>query len=182
MPVLLGIAFLVVVILLAGGYLFLKRSKTPQTDDRTSKTALAPSLTDEKTGITMMLVAAGEFVFGSNADPGSPNAREVKNLPAYYIDQTEVSNAQYKKYCDETGAKPPDSQTFSTHPDFPVANVSLEDAEKFASWAGKHIPTEEEWEKAARGKSGAHEFVGQRPVGARRRRSTQRSAAGKLIR
>ena len=110
MPVLLGIAFLVVVILLAGGYLFLKRSKTPQTDDRTSKTALAPSLTDEKTGITMMLVAAGEFVFGSNANPGSPNAREVKNLPAYYIDQTEVSNAQYKKYCDETGAKPPDSR------------------------------------------------------------------------
>jgi formylglycine-generating enzyme required for sulfatase activity len=75
-------------------------------------------------------------------------------MDSFYIDETEVSNASYKKFCDETHYKPPPSPNFATQPDFPVTNVSYEDAEAYANWAGKRLPSEKEWEKAARGTDG----------------------------
>jgi len=67
-----------------------------------------------------------------------------------------VSNAAYKQFCDAAGHAPPeppefDTGYFQTKPNYPVVNVSIEDAQAFASWAGKRLPSEEEWEKAARG-------------------------------
>jgi len=84
--------------------------------------------------------------------------KHTASTGAYYIDKTEVSNAQYKQFVDETGYGPPAHWTEGTYgegeADLPVTNVSLEDAAAYAKWAGKRLPTEAEWEKAARGTDG----------------------------
>jgi formylglycine-generating enzyme required for sulfatase activity len=102
----------------------------------------------------MLLVPAGNFIFGDDTDPLSPNGKEVANLDNFYVDETEVSNGVYKMFCESTNHKTPDSPNFDSHPDFPVTNVSYEDAEAFAKWMGKRLPSEKEWEKAARGTDG----------------------------
>ena len=93
----------------------------------------------------MVLVPAGTFLFGENKEPIS--------LPAYYIDKTEVSNKAYADFCAAAGhALPKDFG--SAKPDYPVVNVSFDDAQAFATWAGKKLPTGHQWEKAARGSDG----------------------------
>ena len=89
----------------------------------------------------MVLVPAGEFQYGESRDRVS--------LPAFYVDKTEVSNAAYSAFCKATGCAPP-----TANAELPVVNVNLDQAERFASWAGKRLPTDQEWEKAARGTDG----------------------------
>jgi formylglycine-generating enzyme required for sulfatase activity len=106
----------------------------------------------------MVFVPAGEFIMGSldgDADEAPP--RRVF-LPAFYIDRFEVTHAQYAKFIAATGRKSPVdwvngqfSPKLSNHP---VVNVTFDDAEAYAKWAGKRLPTEAEWEKAARGVDG----------------------------
>jgi serine/threonine-protein kinase len=102
----------------------------------------------------MVPVPAGEFEMGDNNHGANERPAHKVNLNAYYIDKYEVTNAEYMKFCNETRhAYPPNPATepdyFTAKPDYPVWAVTFEDALAYASWAGKRLPTEEEWEKAA---------------------------------
>jgi len=101
----------------------------------------------------MLLVPAGAFIFGENA-PDSPHPRQSVTLPAFYVDQTEVSNAEYLSFIQTTGRSFSAQAYASEHPREPVTNVSYKDASAYAAWAGKRLPTDQEWEKAARGNDG----------------------------
>jgi len=93
----------------------------------------------------MVLVPAGEFLYGEK--------KQSTSLPAYYIDKTEVSNAAYARFCQAASRPLPDGFAAS-HPSYPVVNVTIGDARQFAQWAGKRLPSDLEWEKAARGTDG----------------------------
>ena len=103
----------------------------------------------------MVFVPAGEFTMGSQIMPAEQPTHTV-NLNAFWIDTYEVTNALYHK-CVEAGAcQPPQNTSNGDYDDpaygnFPVVQVIWADADQYCRWAGKHLPTEAEWEKAARG-------------------------------
>jgi formylglycine-generating enzyme required for sulfatase activity len=106
----------------------------------------------------MVAVTAGNYTIGRDgADPLEQPEHKV-DLPAFFIDRVEVTNAAYKAFVDATGHKPPSNWTGTTFPDgrgdFPVTGVTWQDAADYAKWAGKRLPTELEWEAAARGVEG----------------------------
>ena len=106
----------------------------------------------------MVLVPAGPFIMGSDEGQLNERRKRTVTLSAFFIDRFEVTNAEYSKFLVATGYLPPPGWTSPRPPkgkeDFPVANVTLYDAMACAKWAKKRLPTEEEWEKAARGPNG----------------------------
>jgi iron(II)-dependent oxidoreductase len=120
-------------------------------------------------GPEMVRVEGGEVEIG---DPGAGFAydnerpRHTVELAPFEIDRTPVTNAAYAAFVEETGAEPPlywerdgeggwarttMGETRAVDPRHPVVHVDLPAAEAFAAWAGKRLPSEQEWEAAARG-------------------------------
>jgi iron(II)-dependent oxidoreductase len=114
----------------------------------------------------MVYIPAGPFLMGST-QPANLTMMEAgvdefpqqnMTLKAYWIDQYEVTVEQYKQFVETTGHPAPpiwtDPAYPSSLPSHPVIDVSWNDAEAYCQWAGKRLPTEAEWEKAARGTDG----------------------------
>jgi len=139
----------------------------------------------------MVLVPAGTVTMnlahqrrecGCYPDPGTPPERRPEfllgvpfngtiehhigpvRLPAFYIDEHEVTNAEFARFLRETGYRPKEATSFLKHwhgvappaelADHPVVYVDLEDARAYARWAGKRLPSELEWQRAAQGDDG----------------------------
>lgn len=105
--------------------------------------ALAPVL--QTPSGEMVLIPAGEFLFG-------PEKRPVK-LPAFYIDRTEVTYGAYIQFCRAKGLPAPPGYS-AARLNYPVAEITIQEAREFAAWANKRLPRPEEWERAARGADG----------------------------
>jgi serine/threonine-protein kinase len=132
-------------------------------------------------GSTMVHIPAGEFTMGSDKYSAEKPPQTIQ-LSDYYIDKYLVTNAQFKKFVAETGYKtdaekegsglvrlgrrwkkveganwgvPDGLSDVEGRDEFPVSQVSYNDASSYCQWANKSLPTEAQWEKAARGPEGA---------------------------
>ncbi len=106
----------------------------------------------------MIKIPVGKFIRGTDSRLADEGPQHTLHLDTYYIDKYEVTNLQYKKFNDETRRRSPKHFRNRTFPqgkvDHPVTYVTWYDAEAYCQWAGKRMPTDIEWEKAARGTDG----------------------------
>jgi len=128
--------------------------------DAARREAAEAFIADLKVVEGMRLVPAGTFICGDSDGE--------LFLDTFYIDRTPVTNAEYLRFVRETQYRTPryaENERLNS-PDQPVVGISYGDAQQFARWAGKDLPTEQQWEKAARGTDGRPYPWGTDPPGA----------------
>ena len=128
-----------------------------------SATPAPPEITDAQ-GVDMVLVPAGTFILGSNIGNFNERPPHEVELDAFYIDIYEVTNSAYEACVDTGKCTSPGLNALGAfltsyyddpqYADYPVVYVNWFQARKYCEWRGAELPTEAQWEKAARGTDG----------------------------
>ena len=155
------------------GILFIINLAVNKSAAGTSKTAsistnglkIGSTQTSAADGMQQVYVPAGDFIMGSEESKAYANERpqHTVTLDAFWIDKTEVTNAMYEKCVVAKVCTNPDSEVSYTrkkyygndnYTNYPVVHVTWNQAKQYCEWAGRALPTEAQWEKAARGTDG----------------------------
>jgi formylglycine-generating enzyme required for sulfatase activity len=125
-----------------------------------AKAFIKPKVTKDNKGVSMVLIPEDAFMMGSNADFVDEKPLREVSLSSYYIDQYEVTNGAYK-FCVDAGACQPPIYNFSStrisyygdsqFDNYPVIYVNWNMSNAYCKWRDARLPSEAEWEKAARG-------------------------------
>lgn len=104
----------------------------------------------------MVLVPSGQFLMGSREGEGRADERPQRSvyLEGYWIYVQPVTVVRFLAYCARTGRASPPEPAWGWRDDDPVVNVTHEEARRYAEWAGGTLPSEAQWERAARGTDG----------------------------
>jgi formylglycine-generating enzyme required for sulfatase activity len=140
-------------------------TKTSEPTPTPQPTVLPNEIEDSK-GVPMVLVPAGEFVMGADDDQAAAMPAHTVYLDEYYIDVYEVTQNRYRECleaggCDTENGKHLNTPVWDEHP---MMDINWYDAQEYCEWRGGSLPTEAQWEKAARGTDQRRYPWGNEPV------------------
>lgn len=126
------------------------------TDSNLNERGFPDRILCEADGAEMVLIDGGVFTQGTNSGPTDSSPEHLAFVSPFYMDTTEVTLARYREFQTEieVGELPQDASNNRDGPDYPALGIAWKDADKYAETRGKTLPSEAEWERAARGPQG----------------------------